>query len=658
MSNIRAYLDLYSEYFGHLEYGDVTSDFTSVVCPFHDDHNASAGISKKTGVFNCHVCGAFSPAQFIAKSEGITEKEAYARVDKFRSDEGMIVKDDTGMSNKLPMPNKRWKGLYEQSQEFITPDLHIVREYMAARNISYETLRHFKVGYLPSGTPSKRDSKGVVIAEGEYTHWGRESLVFPYMMNSAVVGLRYRDISMNKTGETGSHFMLWGLDELPEETDVVVILEGETDCMRTWEALGGKYFVTCSPGSQFRHEWKRELEGVSQVIIIPQADEAAEKFIKGARATIETLTVLNLPWRRKQFGNDVADWLRYHEDSELCEMIDAVAEASTRRVLSGFEFATIANKPRNWLIEGLLARRQVGLIGGPPKANKTWFALNIVRSLLSKEPLCGIPSLKPPADAPIPHILIIEEEGDIEGLHERVKWVLDDLPWKENTYWAHHLGVKLDTDVWITRLEKEIEANKIDLLIIDPFHRTYSVDEDRATEMGKVWDRIIQLTTRFKNLSILILHHFTKSGGVEGGWASFRGSSRTAAEADLGIFMEARPKSKGGGALMKIDGRSIPTPVTCDGKDVWTLEFSKGILTAQDLKSSTSKGGALFNYIKDNGEIPLTQASNHFKVSVNTITVWVQKSKNNHTDTPLMVIEGDPKIVRLYENRKEGPNTA
>lgn len=312
------------------------------------------------------------------------------------------------------------------------------------------------------------------------------------------------------------------VEHLEPERTVGIIVEGahtyitpdacehNTDRLRLWQALGGQYVVVGTPTAAFAKEWAREFEGIRTTILVPQDDEATEKMLDAYRRHMPQGIIQRLHWKRKQHGKDVTEWLRYHEDDELLDIIEALVEPTTRRILDWGEFVEASKEPRKWLIQGLLARRWVGMLAGAPKSYKTWMALNIIRCLLFNEELCGIPGLKPPPDNPIPHILILEEEGDIEGLFERIQMVLAGDPRLSHTFWGHHLGVRLDSDAWIQQLSEEIDHKKIDLLIIDPFHRTYSVDEDRASEMGLVWNRIAQLTTRFKHLSILILHHFNK----------------------------------------------------------------------------------------------------------------------------------------------------
>ena len=42
-----------------------------------------------------------------------------------------------------------------------------------------------------------------------------------------------------------------------------------------------------------------------------------------------------------------------------------------------------------WLVEGLWPRQGVGLLGGTPKACKTWLALDLALSVATKTPVLG-----------------------------------------------------------------------------------------------------------------------------------------------------------------------------------------------------------------------------------------------------------------------------
>src|SRR5262249_4858307 len=45
--------------------------------------------------------------------------------------------------------------------------------------------------------------------------------------------------------------------------------------------------------------------------------------------------------------------------------------------------------PRDWLVEGLWPQRAVGFIGGPPKAGKSWLALDLAISVATGAPFLG-----------------------------------------------------------------------------------------------------------------------------------------------------------------------------------------------------------------------------------------------------------------------------
>jgi len=104
-----------------------------------------------------------------------------------------------------------------------------------------------------------------------------------------------------------------------------------------------------------------------------------------------------------------------------------------------------------------------------------------------------------------------------------------------------------------------------DLIIFDPLQRTHSKVEDRAWEMGEVWDRLHELVLRFTDAAVLVVHHLGKRQGVDTGWDAFRGSSRSSGEANVGIFLEKTDKTKQATGdhilLLRLEGRDIP-PLT------------------------------------------------------------------------------------------------
>lgn len=628
-----SFRDLYLPYFDDLKEPN-DEGFIPCICPFHDDHKASAGIQSHNGVIHCFTCGSFSPAQAISKLADVTLSEAIDIVDRFRHEGNLQETHDT-FTVKIPQPNQKLDDLATLSQSLFHPDLQIVKEYEASRGITFETLQQNGCGFLP----------------GEKTKWGRDSLVFPYFVNGHCIAIRYRDFLSNKGGEP-SHFTLWQIDRLDEDPEVVILCEGETDALRTYQTLKGELPVLSTPTATFKDEWKREFLGVKQVILIPQDDEASMKMIQKAyRVLGDKLTVAKLPWRKKEFGNDAVDWLRYHSEEEYREFILSFVTPLQKRILTGTELVEAADMSQDWMVENLLARRQICIIGGQPKSMKTWLALNLVRTLLQPgELFCGITSLQ--SLGATKKVLFIEEEGPLGELKSRAEKVLQGTSWQENTYWSHHRGFQWDSEGCVTEIEDLIQEKNIDLLIVDPFHRTYAVDENSASEMGTVWKRIFQLLTKFDQLSIVILHHFSKGGTIYERWASFRGSSRTAAEADLGIFIEKLPRSEGNGIRMLVDGRAIPILQPENGDEAFKLEFKDtGTFVPNLGKITISKWRALVAELEERDEWEVIEAAKYFEVTANTIHTWVAKAIDPETHRPIIVVEkpapGRPSLLRL-----------
>lgn len=610
------YYEFYSRY---LELPSKTSKegFINVKCPIHHDSNPSAGVDVQTGVFNCHVCGAFSPAKFLhAVQPSISLEDAYAVVEDYKHTHGVIEKIET--FSKTRVRNPKWDSMYEEAMSVDLSKIDFAIEYAEARGLSMETLKEAGVGYLPASK----------------THWKRDSLVFPYFYNGHVVGLRYRDRNGSKGGEEGCFFTLWGVDDLDNGQRVALLAEGESDRLRMLQVLrqnGLPYPVVSTPTGAFKDEWAREFEGYTRVLLVPQADGQASKMIDQTGKILKNkFGLIQLPWRRKQMGKDFCDWLRYNEDVDFISRVEAIVGDSNRKIMSGLDFKSVANKPRRYLINRLLARRQVAVIAGPPKNMKTWFVLNMVRSMITGEELGGIPDLHGGPDHKTVRVLIIEEEGDEEELYQRASNVLQGTDWEQRTFWAHHLGVRLTDEDWVREIEEFVHDNQIDCIILDPLQRMHSGDENSVADMGEVWNNIHRLTSRFKHLSIIVLHHFNKSGDIATGWNAIRGSSRTAAEADLGIFIEKRAKSEGVGIKVKFDGRTLPDMETPDGKDVFKFAFSgdNGLFTLSSGKVMVSKHEAFFAELRDRGNWTLEEAAKHFGCSVQVVRGWMSKEPN------------------------------
>lgn len=586
------------------------SGFITLRCPFHDDKKPSAGFSDKTGVFNCHSCGCVSTIDFLTKIANVEKEEAYRILDDFRRSEELIDFPDFKITGP-PVTSVKFKELYKLSQVYFEAEEPIVQKYCESRGLTVQTLIDREVGLLPA----------------HLTSWGRQVLVFPYLLSGEVVGLKYRDSNSNKHNEEGSYMTLWGVDRVEEtENGTIVLVEGESDCLLAHQILSPLGLtVVGAPSARFESSWVREFEGINQLILVSHCDDAAQKMVTSAHSHMSgDVTHVELPWAKRQYGKDICDWVRTNSEQDFADLINGAVKRARNRMLTSKELVEFSGENDPWLIKGLLARRQAAVIVGQPKSYKTWLVLNLVKCLREEGSyFCDIPEFQSVVSDI--NVLFIEEEGNLGELKERAKMALNGSNWEKGLYWGHRLGIRLDDYNSVKRLERMIIKGDIDVLILDPMQKLHALDENDASDMGKVWMAISGLLNKFPKLSIVILMHSRKGGNVLDGWTAIRGSSRHAAEADLGIFVEKRAYGEAKGARVTIDGRSIPTVTPPDGKDYFKLFFEDGKLSMDTSQVFVSKHQALDLEIRSKGTWDLGECAMHFGTSTMTIRRWVEK---------------------------------
>jgi hypothetical protein len=132
-----------------LDFDDTGANkFVALRCPFHDDHEASAGFDRDTGVFNCYACvGALSPGTLISKLTGVDLAAAWGIIEEFRREHNLAEKVDT-FTGKRPKPSIKWDHLVAKAAKQLNADNPVVREYCGSRGVAFETLQALGIGLL------------------------------------------------------------------------------------------------------------------------------------------------------------------------------------------------------------------------------------------------------------------------------------------------------------------------------------------------------------------------------------------------------------------------------------------------------------------------------------------------------------------------------
>ena len=184
---------------------------------------------------------------------------------------------------------------------------------------------------------------------------------------------------------------------------------------------------------------------------------------------------------------------------------------------------TLENAKIEWIWEGFLAKGHLTLFSALWKAGKSTLVSQLLKAIHEGKLFAG--QKTNPA-----RVLILSEES--ESMWARRK---DELGLEMDGCWVLCRPIKrrLNYDEWIILLKKSAEfckENNISLFVVDTLSGFWNVtDENNASFVSSALLPINELLE--KNISVLLVHHFRKSGGTEG--VATRGSGALGSYADI-----------------------------------------------------------------------------------------------------------------------------
>jgi hypothetical protein len=209
--------------------------------------------------------------------------------------------------------------------------------------------------------------------------------------------------------------------------------------------------------------------------------------------------------------------------------------------------------PLRWLLADLFLVGAAGILGGAPKAGKSFFALELAVAVAS-----GAPALDRFAvAAPGPVVLLAAEDPPavvvqrLAALATARQHALASLP----------IGVIVEAGLrlpeGLDRLAATVVQQQARLLILDPLIRVHRADENSAAEMAVVLDGLRTLA-RATDCAVLLVHHTRKApaGGIAG--HALRGSSDLHAFGDTNLYL--RRLASDGPLELRIEHRAAPCP--------------------------------------------------------------------------------------------------
>lgn len=191
----------------------------------------------------------------------------------------------------------------------------------------------------------------------------------------------------------------------------------------------------------------------------------------------------------------------------------------------------------SWLVQQLWSAAAVGVIGGVPKAGKSWLGLDIAVSVASGTACLG----RFPVDTPGPVVVYLAEDG-LPAIRDR----LDQLCRHRGLSLEHldHLHVitapslRLDLEADRLALEQTLTLLQPKLLLLDPLVRLHRLDENSAADISDLLG-FLRVLNRQHDVAIILVHHMAKRARHDPGQA-LRGSSDLYAWIDSGCYLVHR----------------------------------------------------------------------------------------------------------------------
>ncbi|MBC7462284.1 MAG: DNA primase, partial [Thermoleophilia bacterium] len=334
---------------------DLASGYTQLVqrgaehlgrCPFHDERTPSFWVNGTKGVYHCFGCGASGDVvTFLQQKQGLDFVESIELLaDRYR----IQLEHEEGGSGK-PRPSKR--RMYEVSDAAANfyealllggASAEHVREYLAQRHITTDTMRAFRLGFSPDGGTllvAKAMEKGFTQQELRDARLSTESgkdffrgrLMVPIIDRAQrVIGFGARKLREEQFGgkymnsadgplfhKKQTVFLAPGIADAAKQAGQVVVVEGYMDVIAMWQA---GFRNTCAVmGTALTEEQVVELKRIAPRALFAFDPDAAGQIatlraLDQARAHDLDVRVVLLP-----DGEDPADVLHGEQGRERME---------------------------------------------------------------------------------------------------------------------------------------------------------------------------------------------------------------------------------------------------------------------------------------------------------------------------------------------------
>ena len=192
-----------------------------------------------------------------------------------------------------------------------------------------------------------------------------------------------------------------------------------------------------------------------------------------------------------------------------------------------------------WLVRSIWPNAAVGVLGGSPKVGKTWLSLDLATSVASGTPCLGVF----PVDRPGAALLYLAEDS-LDSARSRIDGICRNRGIGLRQTDLHFITsptLRLDRDDDSRRLLATVQALRPRLLLLDPFVRLHTRDENDSGAISAILGGLRQLQ-RACDVAVVLVHHTRKNGRGPQGYA-LRGSGDLYAWGDAYAYLSRRDRT-------------------------------------------------------------------------------------------------------------------
>jgi RecA-family ATPase len=207
---------------------------------------------------------------------------------------------------------------------------------------------------------------------------------------------------------------------------------------------------------------------------------------------------------------------------EVVHLNNEVAKITNKTKKNGFaslrirpasQFFAVPPPPIEWLVRGVVERKNVVMLAGAPKTAKSWMALEMALSVCTGTNMFDDPLLQ--GSTHRNSVLCFMLEDSEHSVYSRVKSLALSKGIRDvaglDMYFRFGSGIDIADTSKTHQLASDIAQNLPDLALItfDPFRNMHSADENDSAQIMQIMENLRHIRD-VTGASVLVVHHTRK----------------------------------------------------------------------------------------------------------------------------------------------------